>query len=261
MSFSSAGPTSEPTPAGPPWLYSGLSGWWDLFSPPSHYGEEAADLLPDLLNAPARRPTSLLELGAGAGSLAYHLKGSLALTLTDRSTEMLGISRRVNPECEHLSGDMRTLDLGRTFDLVLVHDAIMYATDHQMLREVFATAWRHLEPGGAAVFVPDYVRETFAPSTSTGGEDGSDGRGLRYLQWTWDPNPDDCTCEVAWAFILRDSSGGVQVESDHHRFGLFSREDWLRLIGEAGFSARSRLDRWKRDVFIARKPGHPQPAG
>jgi hypothetical protein len=37
---------------------------------------------------------------------------------------MLGLSRALNPECEHLAGDTRTLPLGRTFDAVLVHDAI-----------------------------------------------------------------------------------------------------------------------------------------
>ena len=32
-------------------LYSDLAHWWPLFSPPIHYVEEAADLLPTLLGA------------------------------------------------------------------------------------------------------------------------------------------------------------------------------------------------------------------
>lgn len=48
------------------------------------------------------------------------------LTLTDRSPEMQEVSRAVNPEAEHLVGDLRTLDLGRQFDRVLRHDAVMY---------------------------------------------------------------------------------------------------------------------------------------
>ena len=42
---------------------------------------------------------------------------------------MLELSRTLNPDCEHLEGDMRTLRLGRTFDAVLIHDAVMYMTD------------------------------------------------------------------------------------------------------------------------------------
>jgi SAM-dependent methyltransferase len=236
------------------WLYEELAGWWHLFSPPSHYIEEAEDLLPELLAAPDAAPRTLLELGAGAGSLAYHLKEHLDLTLTDRSPEMLEVSRKVNSECTHLLGDMRTLDLGKTFDLVLVHDSIMYATNEDALKAVLATAYRHLRPGGAAVFVPDYVLETFKATTKTGGEDGSDGCGLRYVQWTWDPESTDHLYDVAWAFLRREADGSVRIDGDHHQFGLFPRDGWLAAMQGVGFEARSRLDPWGRDVFVARRP-------
>src|SRR4051794_23620784 len=108
-------------------LYSELAHWWPLMSPPTHYVEEAADLLP-LLDPPESGRLTLLELGSGGGSLASHLKQHFTLTLTDRSPDMLAVSRIVNPECEHVIGDMTSLDLGRQFDRVMVHDAIMYAT-------------------------------------------------------------------------------------------------------------------------------------
>jgi len=210
-----------------PRLYTDLATWWPLLSPPSHYGEEAADLLPVLLAATESPPRTLLELGCGGGSLAYHLKGRLQLTLTDRSAQMLAVSRTVNPECEHVLGDMRSLDLGREFDLVFIHDAIMYATDPASVRATLGTAYRHCRPGGAALIAPDFVRETFEPKTSTGGEDGSDGRGLRYLEWIWDPDSTDETYEVAFAFMLREPSGALRLDSDRHRFGLFPRAAWL----------------------------------
>src|SRR5262245_55930587 len=111
-------------------LYDDLASWWPLMSPPSHYVEEAADLLPLLLEGDdGISRLTLLELGSGGGSLASHLKAHFRLTLIDRSPGMLDVSCRVNPEAEHIVGDMMTLDLGREFDRVLVHDAIMYATD------------------------------------------------------------------------------------------------------------------------------------
>jgi SAM-dependent methyltransferase len=233
--------------------YTELAAWWPLFSPPSHYVDEAADLLPTLRQAADAPPSTLLELGAGGGSLAYHLKPHFALTLSDVSDQMLANSRRVNPECEHVVGDMRTLDLGRTFDLVFIHDAIMYATDEASVRATLRTAARHCRPGGGVVVVPDHVRETFEPETSHGGEDGPDGRALRYLQWSWDPDPNDSTFEVAYAFLLRGADGQVHVESDRHVEGLFPRAAWLIWLREAGFDAVSRPDPWKRDVFVGRK--------
>jgi len=234
-------------------LYADLAPWWPLFSPPSHYVEEAVDLWPTLLTATTTPPTTMLELGCGGGSLAYHFKDRLRLTLSDRSPQMLDVSRRVNPECEHVLGDMRTLDLGREFDRVFIHDAIMYAVDETSVRATLATADRHCRSGGAVVIVPDYVRETFEPSTSHGGEDDPDGRGLRYLEWTWDPDSSDAICEVAFAFLLRELNGSVTVDSDRHQFGLFPRAAWLKWMREAGLSPSSRMDPWNRDVFVAVK--------
>lgn len=234
-------------------LYTDLARWWPLFSPPIHYGEEAADLLPTLLATTAAPPRTMLELGAGGGSLASHFKHALTLTLTDRSPDMLEVSRRVNPECEHIAGDMRTLDLGRTFDRVFVHDAVMYMSEPDDLRAAMRTAYRHCALGGTAVFVPDCVRETFAPETEHGGEDGDDGRALRYLMWGWDPNPADHTFDVMFSFLLREPDGTVHVDSDRHTEGLFPREAWLTWLRETGFDPTARLDPWDRDVFVARK--------
>jgi hypothetical protein len=74
--------------------YTELAEWWPLFSPPSHYVEEAQDLLPTLRAAPDARPATALELGAGGGSLAFHLKQHITLTLSDVSSRMTGIMER-----------------------------------------------------------------------------------------------------------------------------------------------------------------------
>ena len=242
------------TDAPSPRLYGELAKWWPLLSPPEHYVEEAADLVPVLQRGldPSRK-AALLELGAGGGSLAYHLKPHFVLTLTDRSPGMLAQSQRVNPECEHIVGDMTTIDLGRTFDRVLIHDAIMYATSPEAVKAALRTAARHCRAGGMLVVLPDCVRETFEPKTDCGGEDGADGRALRYLEWSWDPDPSDHTFETAYAFLLREADGSVSIELDRHRIGCFARADWLRWFEEAGFSTRIHKDPWRADVFVATK--------
>jgi SAM-dependent methyltransferase len=235
-----------------PRFYDELAEWWPLFSPPEQYAEEADDLLrrlPPL--ATAGRPT-LLELGCGGGSLASHLKPHFELTLTDRSPTMLAVSQALNPDCEHLVGDMRTLRLSRQFDVVLIHDAIMYATEPASVRATLETAAIHCRFGGAVIVLPDYVRETFTPGTEEGGHDASDGRGLRYLEWCWDPDPNDDTYVVDYAFLLRDVSGDVRVVHDRHVEGLFARARWFESFEASGLAAKSDRDPWGRDVFVAR---------
>lgn len=235
-------------------LYSDLACWWPLMSPPSEYAGEAEDLLPLLLDgADAATPLTLLELGSGGGSLAANLKHRFTLTLTDVSSDMLAVSKLANPECEHIPGDMTSLDLGREFDRVLIHDAIMYATEPNAVRATLRTAARHCRSGGLIVVLPDCVRETFEPGTACGGHDAPDGRSLRYLEWTWDPDPTDSTCEVAFAFLLRDAAGEVRVELDRHRFGCFPRNHWLTWFQELGLTPAIHVDPWRREVFIARK--------
>ena len=235
-------------------FYQELSEWWPLFSPASHYPEEAADLLRRLAPLPPPGSKTMLELGSGGGSLAFHLKDQFRLTLTDLSAGMLEQNRVINPEAEHIQGDMRTLRLGREFDYVLVHDAVCYMTTTDDLQRAIDTAAVHCKRGGTVIFLPDFVTETFIASTDDGGEDAPDGRGFRYLAWTWDPDPRDTTYTVDYAFLLRESNGEVRAVHDRHIEGLFQRAAWLRAFAAAGLRAASDLDEWGRDVFLAQKP-------
>jgi SAM-dependent methyltransferase len=156
------------------------------------------------------------------------------MTLVDLSPNMLAVSQLINPELEHLQGDLRTVRLGRSFDAVFIHDAILYMTTELELRQAIETAYAHCKPGGIALFVPDCVAETFTPATDHGGHDYGD-RSMRYLEWTWDPDPVDNTYIVDFAYLLRETDGEVHCEYDRHTFGLFKRADWLRNIQGAGF--------------------------
>ena len=159
-------------------FYQELSEWWPLFSPPQHYVEEVDDFLRRLAPLPPPGTRTLLELGSGGGSFASHLKRQFTLTLTDLSEGMLAQSRAVNPNAEHIAGDMRTLRLGREFDYVLVHDAVCYMTEQRDLQAAIDTAAIHCKHGGTVIVLPDFVKETFRPATDNGGEDAPDGRGF-----------------------------------------------------------------------------------
>ena len=219
-------------------LYAELAGWFHLLTAPEDYAAEAAEIVRLAERAGEGELRTLLELGCGGGNNASHLKQRFACTLTDVSAEMLALSETLNPECEHVQGDMRTLRLGRTFDVVLAHDAIVYMTTEADLRAALDTAIAHLRPGGVAILLPDCTRETLAEETSHGGHDG-EGRALRYLQWTHDPDPADSTYEVDYAVLLREGDRPVRVVQDSHLEGVFSREEWLRCLRAAGFEAVS----------------------
>ncbi len=214
-------------------FYADLAPWWPLISPPDHYTEEAT-FSAALLRTADGLVERVLELGSGGGSNASHMKSSFSMTLVDLSPSMLEMSTRLNPECEHVVGDMRTVRLGRTFDAVFVHDAIDYMTTEDDLRLAMETAFVHCRPGGVAVFVPDHVTERFEPETDHGGADGADGRAVRYLFWS-ERGASGVTTE--YVFLLREAGGDVEIVHERHHTGLFSLDTWLRLLSEAGFTA------------------------
>jgi predicted TPR repeat methyltransferase len=179
--------------------------------------------------------------------------------LTDISEAMLAESKKQNPELEHIEGDMRTLRLDRTFDGILIHDAIMYMSSEEDLRAALLTAYEHCKSGGVAVFVPDWVAETFRPGTTHEGVDRGD-RGVRYLEWTWDADPNDT--KVNYEFILALKEGDeLRAVVDRQVVGIFPRATWLRLLEDVGFEPEVVEDPSsggeRVEVFVGHKPLPP----
>ena len=243
-----------------PRLYTELASWFHLLTAPEDYAEEAELYLRLMTEAVGAPPRTVLELGSGGGNAASHYKRHVTSTLVDLSPRMLGISRAINPECEHIVGDMRELRLGRLFDAVLVHDAVCYLATEADLRQAMETAFVHCRPGGAAVFAPDHVRENFAEGVETGGHDDA-RRGLRYLMWTWHPDPADATYVVDFAYLLREEGQPMRSLHDRHVCGLFARAAWLRLLEDVGFHQLAvrplehpDVPPGSVDVFVASRP-------
>jgi ubiquinone/menaquinone biosynthesis C-methylase UbiE len=246
-----------------PRLYRDLSDWWPVLSIPEEYAEEAECYRNALVSSASAPIHTVLELGSGGGNNASHLKKHFQMTLVDLSPGMLEVSRRLNPECEHLQGDMRSVRLGRPFDAVFIHDAIAYMASAEDLRRALRTAYVHCKPGGAALFTPDQTRETFKPYTNHGGYDvGS--RSLRYLEWAWDPDPADTTYQFLMVYVLRQAGDEVQIIEDRHICGLFSHGEWLSMLAEVGFEGRSLLlelseiEPYSGQAFIGVKPAEEE---
>lgn len=238
-----------------PLMYTELADWFHLLTPPHEYADEAVEvrrILTEYVSAPM---ATVLELGSGGGNLASHLVGHWRMTLSDPEASMLEVSRSINPAAEHVLGDMRTLRLDRTFDAVIIHDAIVYMTTEVDLRAAFETAFVHLRPGGAAIFMPDWVSDDYVARTQLGGSDDDDGRGLRYLEWDRAIEPDGHTVITDYIIATRDRDGEVRVHHDPHTLGIFSREVWMRSLHAVGFEATRFMGDEDLDVFVGVRPG------
>jgi len=245
-------------------LYTDLADYWTLVSAVDEYVEEAAlfrRVLTERASSPIR---TVLELGSGGGNNAFHLKAHFDMTLVDVSDAMLAQSRRINPELPHHQGDMRDVRLGRTFDAVFMHDAVAYMTSREDLRRAMETAFVHTRPGGVALFAPDETAERFEPSTSCGGND-RDGRGVRYLEWTSDPDVTDERTTTDYALLIHEADGSVRVVHDRHENGLFPRQVWLDVLSAVGFEPHAGVYEHSDlpdgyELFAGKRPAAADPA-
>ena len=218
-------------------LYGELADWFHLLTAPEDYAEEATFYFGVFEELIGHMPESVLELGSGGGNNASHYaKWVPEIVLSDRSEEMLAISRTLHPNVEHILGDMRSLGLGKQFEAVFAHDACAYLTTEDDVRQVVATAFAHCAPGGAAIFCPDATAETLKFETDTGGHDG-EGRGLRYLEWATPGEPGTYEYVIEYAYLLREDGKPTRVEYDRHVNGALPRSVWMDALSDAGFEA------------------------
>jgi SAM-dependent methyltransferase len=220
-------------------LYKDLAYLWPLVSDPADYAKEAAfwrEALTDKLGPGRHR---ILELGVGGGNNLSHLTGEFEATAVDLSPGMLKHSRKLNPDVEHIVGDMRTIRLKRKFDAVIIHDAIGYMISENDLSAAIQTAAVHLEPGGIFITAPDYLKETFPGIHISHNTSKTDDLDFAFIEYDYDSNPEDEQVEVLLIYIIN-SKGKLQIEHDHHVLGLFPKSTWKRLFEEAGFDFESR---------------------
>jgi len=216
-------------------MYDDLAYLWPLISPPADYEEEASFWIAALRSKLGPGRHHLLELGVGGGHNLSHLTAAFDATAVDLSEEMLKHSRQLNPDVEHLVGDMRSIRLNRKFDAVLIHDAIDYMLSLDDLRSTFRTAAAHLGPGGVFIVAPDYISESFQDGVVHSHHADRNGLSLTYLETQFDPDPADSTIESLMVYLIR-KDGETTVELDRHVIGLFPQTTWIGELTAAGFN-------------------------
>jgi SAM-dependent methyltransferase len=97
---------------------------------------------------------TVLNLGCGTGKHDNLLaEKGYEMTGVDFSTDMLDIARDNYPNIDFHEGDIRTLKLNKTFDVVLsLFHVISYQTLNKDIYDAFLTAKQHLKVGGIFIF-------------------------------------------------------------------------------------------------------------
>ncbi|MGI8794518.1 MAG: class I SAM-dependent methyltransferase [Acidimicrobiales bacterium] len=97
-------------------------------------------------------PDSVLDAGCGTGRVAIELAGrGVEIVGVDADPSMLSTAQRAHPDLEWILHDIGSLDLGRSFDVVLMAGNVPLFTRPGTELDLVRGAARHVASGGALV--------------------------------------------------------------------------------------------------------------
>jgi SAM-dependent methyltransferase len=148
--------------------YASSARWYDTIYSFKDYAAEAESLRALLAEARpgARR---LLDVACGTGEHLRHLQAFFEVEGIDASPDMLAVAREKLPGVPLHRADMRSFDLGRTFDAAIcMFSAVGHLADESELEAAMRRIARHLEPGGVLLLEPWLTPEAYTPGTVHG---------------------------------------------------------------------------------------------
>lgn len=138
-------------------VFGAYSKYYNLLYKDKNYSGEAR-YVHNLIQNHTPGARSVLDLGCGTGRHDFELaKFGYEITGVDMSEEMLSDAKSIlsslDPTINYLLGDIRTVRLNRTFDVVVsLFHVISYQTSNDDLQSAFSTVKEHLSPGGLFLF-------------------------------------------------------------------------------------------------------------
>ena len=97
-------------------------------------------------------PASVLDAGCGTGRVAIELSHhGIDVVGVDVDASMLALARRRSPELTWVASDLTALDLGRTFDVVVMAGNVLLFTPPGTEAALVAGVARHVSPGGRLI--------------------------------------------------------------------------------------------------------------
>jgi SAM-dependent methyltransferase len=98
------------------------------------------------------RPATVLDAGCGTGRVAIELaRRGIEVVGVDLDPDLLDQARAKAPELEWVLADLADLDLGRTFDVVVLAGNVVGFVEPARRPAAVAAAARHVAPGGRLV--------------------------------------------------------------------------------------------------------------
>lgn len=179
---------------------------------------------------------TLLDVACGTGAHLAELRRWYEVEGADLSPAMLAVARHRLPGIQLHRADMRTLDLGRTFDVVIcLFSSIGYITDPPEMRSTVARLAAHVAPGGVLILDgwvrPDAWREGSRPQADIAQDDEA-----LVVRLSFGRREGNIT-NLDMHHLVQ-TAEGIDYFVENHRLALTPTEDYVSAVEGAGLAAR-----------------------
>lgn len=183
-----------------------------------------------------RKPDArtLLDVACGTGKHLEHLRREFACEGVDLDEGLLAVARERLPGVELRQGDMRTLDLGRTFDAVTcLFSAIGFVGGPDGLDAAAQAFARQLEPGGVLLVEPWLTPDVWLPDRPH--VLAADADGIALARVTLSGLRDERVSTTEMHYVVATADGFDEFVEQHDLY-LFTRDEMRAAFEEAGFA-------------------------